>query len=123
MKGGVYIADPAFLQEARRLCTERGALLVMDEIQTGLGRTGRWFGYQHAGITPDMVVLAKGLAGGVPMGAVAWRSELGQIESGTHGTTFGGNPLACAVAIATLRTLHAIEAPARANNLGGVVAE
>ncbi|MDX2078688.1 MAG: aminotransferase class III-fold pyridoxal phosphate-dependent enzyme, partial [bacterium] len=91
---------------------------IMDEIQTGLGRTGRWFGYQHADITPDMVVLAKGLAGGVPMGAVAWRTSLGGIESGTHGTTFGGNPLACATAVATLQTLEAIEAPARANNLG-----
>jgi acetylornithine/LysW-gamma-L-lysine aminotransferase len=117
-EGGVYVADPEFLREARRLCTERGALLIMDEIQTGLGRTGRWFGYQHADITPDMVVLAKGLAGGVPMGAVAWRTSLGGIESGTHGTTFGGNPLACASAIATINTLQAIDAPARANNLG-----
>lgn len=117
-EGGVYVADPEFLREARRLCTERGALLIMDEIQTGLGRTGRWFGYQHADITPDIVVLAKGLAGGVPMGAVAWRTALGNIENSTHGSTFGGNPLACASAVATIQTLQAIEAPARANNLG-----
>lgn len=117
-EGGVYPIDPEFLREAHRLCTERGALLIMDEIQTGLGRTGRWFGYQHADITPDMVVLAKGLAGGVPMGAVAWRMALGPIEGSTHGTTFGGNPLACASAIATLKALQTIEAPARANNLG-----
>lgn len=117
-EGGVYVSDPDFLREARRLCTERGALLVMDEIQAGLGRTGRWFGYQHADITPDMVILAKGLAGGVPMGAVAWRSSLGQIESGTHGTTFGGNPLACAAAIATLNALQELDAPSRAHELG-----
>lgn len=117
-EGGVYPIDPEFLRQARRLCTERGALLIVDEIQTGLGRTGRWFGYQHADIMPDMVVLAKGLAGGVPMGAVAWRTALGLIEGSTHGTTFGGNPLACASAIATLQTLRDIEAPTRANNLG-----
>jgi acetylornithine/LysW-gamma-L-lysine aminotransferase len=94
----------------------------MDEIQTGLGRTGRWFGYQHADITPDMVVLAKGLAGGVPMGAVAWRTALGNIENSTHGSTFGGNPLACASAVATIQTLQAIDAPIRANNLGLIFA-
>ncbi len=121
-EGGVYVADPEFLREARRLCTERGALLIMDEIQTGLGRTGRWFGYQHADITPDMVVLAKGLAGGVPMGAVAWRTALGNIENSTHGSTFGGNPLACASAVATIQTLQAIDAPIRANNLGLIFA-
>jgi len=117
-EGGVYVIDPEFLREARRLCTERGALLIMDEIQTGLGRTGRWFGYQHADITPDVVVLAKGLAGGVPMGAVAWRTALGNIENSTHGSTFGGNPLACASAVATIQTLQTIDAPTRANNLG-----
>ena len=117
-EGGVYVIDSEFLREARRLCTERGALLIMDEIQTGLGRTGRWFGYQHADIMPDMVVLAKGLAGGVPMGAVAWRTALGNIENSTHGSTFGGNPLACASAVATIQTLQTIDAPTRANNLG-----
>lgn len=117
-EGGVYVIDPEFLREARHLCTERGALLIMDEIQTGLGRTGRWFGYQHADITPDVVVLAKGLAGGVPMGAVAWRTSLGSIENSTHGSTFGGNPLACASAVATIQTLQTIDAPTRANNLG-----
>ncbi|MFN8530524.1 MAG: acetylornithine/succinylornithine family transaminase [Anaerolineae bacterium] len=117
-EGGVYPADPEFLRGLRELCDQRGALLIVDEIQTGLGRTGRWFGYQHAGIQPDMIVLGKGIAGGVPMGAVAWRGSLGTIESGTHGSTFGGNPLACAAAIATLTTLRDIEAPGRAAEIG-----
>jgi LysW-gamma-L-lysine/LysW-L-ornithine aminotransferase len=105
-EGGVYPADPEWVDHLRTLCTERGAMLVMDEIQTGLGRTGRWFGFQHAAIMPDIITLGKGIAGGIPMGAVAWRESLGKIEPGTHGSTFGGNPLACAAAIASLTTLR-----------------
>lgn len=104
-EGGVYIADMDYLRGLRRLCDERGALLIVDEIQTGLGRTGRWFAFEHADIVPDIVTLGKGLAGGVPVGAVCWRSELGQLEAGSHGSTFGGNPLSCAAAIATISTL------------------
>ncbi len=91
----------------------------MDEIQTGLGRTGRWFGFQHADVVPDVVALGKGIAGGVPMGVVAWRSSLGQIEGGTHSSTFGGNPLASAAAVAALTALREIDAPARSAELGG----
>ena len=118
-ESGVYTADPEFLQGLRRICTERGALLIMDEIQTGLGRTGRWFGFQHADVVPDVVALGKGIAGGVPMGVVAWRSSLGQIEGGTHSSTFGGNPLASAAAVAALTALREIDAPARSAELGG----
>ncbi len=118
-ESGVYPASLEFMQGLRRLCDERGALLVVDEIQTGLGRTGRWFGFQHAEVLPDVVALGKGIAGGVPMGAVAWRASLGQIEQGTHSSTFGGNPLACAAAVAALTTLREIDAPARAAELGG----
>jgi acetylornithine/LysW-gamma-L-lysine aminotransferase len=117
-EGGVFPAETEWLQQLRRLCDERGALLVLDEIQTGLGRTGRWFGFEHADIVPDIVSLGKGIAGGVPMGAVCWRQELGTIDAGTHGSTFGGNPLACAAAIATLTTLRELDAPARAAELG-----
>ncbi|MBE2267516.1 MAG: aspartate aminotransferase family protein [Anaerolinea sp.] len=118
-EGGVYPADPAWLRGLRELCDQHGALLIVDEIQTGLGRTGRWFGWQHAGIQPDMVALGKGLAGGVPMGAVAWRESLGTLEAGTHGSTFGGNPLACAAAVAVLTALREIDAPDRADRIGG----
>jgi acetylornithine/LysW-gamma-L-lysine aminotransferase len=117
-EGGVHLADAKWLRELRRLCTERGALLIVDEVQAGLGRCGRWFAYQAAGIVPDVVTLGKGIAGGVPMGAAAWRAELGTIPAATHGSTFGGNPLACAAAIASLTALQEIDAPRRAEELG-----
>lgn len=120
-EGGVYPADADFLRGLRDLCAQRGALLIVDEIQTGLGRTGRWFGHQHADIQPDMIALGKGIAGGVPMGVVAWNGR--GIDAGTHGSTFGGNPLACAAAVATLTTLQAIDAPARAAQVGGRLLE
>lgn len=122
-EGGVYPADVEYLQALRRLCDERGALLVIDEIQAGLGRTGRWFGFQHADILPDVIVLGKGLAGGVPMGAVCWRESLGTIPGGTHGSTFGGNPLACAAAIATLTTLHDEQLPEHTAETGAWLLE
>jgi acetylornithine/LysW-gamma-L-lysine aminotransferase len=117
-EGGVYVADIDYLRGLRQLCDERGALLIIDEIQTGLGRTGRWFAFEHAGIVPDIVTLGKGLAGGVPMGAVCWRDSLGTLPQGTHGTTFGGNPLACAAALASLSTLCSENLPARAAQIG-----
>ncbi len=122
-EGGVYVADADYLQGLRRLCDERGALLVIDEIQTGLGRAGRWFAFEHASIVPDIVTLGKGLAGGVPMGAVCWRGSLGTLPQGTHGTTFGGNPLACAAAMATLSALCSENLPARAAELGAWLME
>ena len=118
-EGGVYVADPEYLQGLRRLCDERGALLAIDEIQTGLGRTGRWFAFQHADILPDIVTLGKGIAGGVPMGAVCWRDSLGTLSAGSHGSTFGGNPLACVAAMASLTTLCSEQLPRRAADLGG----
>lgn len=117
-EGGVYPADPEWIRHLRKLCDERGALLIMDEIQTGLGRTGRWFGFQHADIWPDAITLGKGIAGGIPMGAVAWRESLGRIEAGTHGSTFGGNPLACAAATAALTTLKEMNLPSHAAEVG-----
>ena len=117
-EGGVYVADTEYLQGLRRLCDERGALLVIDEIQTGLGRTGRWFAFQHADILPDIVTLGKGIAGGVPMGAVCWRNSLGTLSAGAHGSTFGGNPLACVAALATLTTLCTEQLPRRSAEMG-----
>jgi LysW-gamma-L-lysine/LysW-L-ornithine aminotransferase len=105
-EGGVHPASNEYLQALREICTETGAMLILDEIQTGFGRTGRWFGFEHGGIVPDIVAMAKGIGGGMPMGAVAWRGALGQLANGTHGSTFGGNPLACAAAIAAITTLR-----------------
>jgi acetylornithine/LysW-gamma-L-lysine aminotransferase len=117
-EGGVYPAQEDFLAGLCRLCAQRGALLIFDEVQTGLGRTGRWFACQHYGVAPDIMCLGKGLGGGVPIGAVAWRDSLGQIPHGSHGSTFGGNPLACAAAVATLRMLARDNLPTRAGLLG-----
>jgi acetylornithine/LysW-gamma-L-lysine aminotransferase len=117
-EGGVYPIDFEYLRALRQLCDERGALLVIDEIQAGLGRTGRWFGFQHADILPDIIALGKGLAGGLPMGAVCWRESLGTIPASSHGSTFGGNPLACAAAIASLTALRDENLPERAAETG-----
>lgn len=107
-EGGVHPADDAFLAGLRRLCDARGLLLALDEIQTGFGRTGRWFAYQHAGVVPDIIALAKALGGGVPIGAVVARDEVMQaLQPGTHGATFGGNPLVCTAALAVIETIEA----------------
>ncbi len=102
-EGGVHVADASFLREVRQLCDQRGWLLICDEVQCGLGRTGEWFGWQHAGVRPDVMTLAKGLGSGVPIGAcVVAGAATGLFGVGNHGSTFGGNPLACAAALATL---------------------
>jgi len=119
-EGGIHPASDAFLAGLRRLCDERRLLLVLDEIQCGFGRTGRWFAYQHAGITPDIVALAKGLGGGFPIGAVVARQAVAAaLEPGSHGTTFGGNPLACAAAIAVIQTIEDERLVGRAEEMGG----
>jgi acetylornithine/N-succinyldiaminopimelate aminotransferase len=105
-EAGVIIPPPGYLQAARRITAERGALLVMDEVQTGIGRIGRWFAHQAAGVVPDVVTLAKGLGGGLPIGACIGIGAAGELlEPGQHGTTFGGNPVSCAAALAVLRTI------------------
>ena len=102
-EGGVHVGDADFLAAAQRLCRERGALLVIDEVQTGFGRTGLWFSFQHFDLTPDIIALAKGLGGGFPMGAVVYTDQIQEsLFSGAHGSTFGGNPLACAAGVAAL---------------------
>lgn len=116
-EGGVYSASSDYLQGLRTLCDAVGALLIVDEIQT-FARTGTWFAFEQAGIVPDIVTLAKGIGGGVPMGVVCWRASLGELPRGSHGSTFGGNPLACAAAIATLQTLIDLDLPQRAAGLG-----
>jgi acetylornithine/N-succinyldiaminopimelate aminotransferase len=103
---GVVPAKPGYLAGVRRWCDEQGLLLILDEVQTGLGRTGRWFAHQHHGITPDVMTLAKGLGGGVPIGACLAAPKADVFEPGDHGSTFGGNPLACAAALAVLNVIE-----------------
>jgi acetylornithine/N-succinyldiaminopimelate aminotransferase len=118
-EGGVNVASPGFLTGVRHLCDERGVLLVMDEVQTGLGRTGRWWGFEHAGIRPDIVTSAKALGSGVPIGACwARRDVASAFQPGDHGSTFGGQPLASAAALATLRVMEDEDVPARAAAAG-----
>jgi acetylornithine aminotransferase len=106
-EGGINVADSHYLQQLRHLCDERGWLLMLDEVQCGIGRTGKWFGYQHSGITPDVITLAKGLGSGVPIGAIAAQGRAaGVFTPGSHGTTFGGGPLVCAAGITTLKTMQ-----------------
>jgi predicted acetylornithine/succinylornithine family transaminase len=118
-EGGVRPAPPAYLQGVRRLCDERGALLMLDEVQTGLGRTGAWFGFQHAGVEPDVVTMAKALGNGVPIGACWARTAVAStFEPGDHATTFGGQPLATSAARAVLAVMEAEDVPARARRQG-----
>jgi acetylornithine/N-succinyldiaminopimelate aminotransferase len=107
-EGGVVPAPPGYLQAARQACDAAGALLVMDEIQSGIGRSGAWFAHQADGVRPDVLTLAKGLGGGLPIGACIGLGAAGSaLHKGDHGSTFGGNPVACAAALAVLETIEA----------------
>jgi acetylornithine/LysW-gamma-L-lysine aminotransferase len=117
-EGGVYPASPDYIQAARRICDERGALLIVDEIQTGFGRTGKMFAIQHFGVIPDILTCAKSLAGGMPMGAVLIGHNIKNLTPGVHGSTFGGNPLACAAAIAALSVMEDEDLPRQALDKG-----
>lgn len=122
-EGGVYPASAEYIQAARRICDERGALLIIDEIQTGFGRTGKMFAVQHYGVTPDLLTCAKSLAGGVPMGAVLIGEKVKNLAPGMHGSTFGGNPLACAAANAALEVILGEDLPAQAAAKGAYLLE
>jgi predicted acetylornithine/succinylornithine family transaminase len=118
-EGGVYPCTTEYLQAARRLCDERGILLMLDEVQTGLGRTGRAFAFQHYGIVPDILTLAKALGGGLPLGAVLAKEEVAAaLVPGTHASTFGGNPVCCAAGLAVLDLLEREDLAGRAERLG-----
>ncbi len=122
-EGGIHPATPEFLQTAQEVCRERGALLIIDEIQSGMGRTGKMFAFQHSGVQPDLVTLAKGIAGGVPMGAVLIGERVAPLKPGIHGTTFGGNPLAAAASLATLDVLEGENLPQRVAETGAYFLE
>ncbi len=118
-ESGVNVGTPDFLQSAQRLCRERGALLIVDEIQTGFGRTGKWFAVEHAGIEPDIMCLAKGLGGGFPMGAFAYTKAIREVlTQGAHGSTFGGSPLACAAGLAAIEAYKSEDLIKRSSVLG-----
>ncbi len=121
-EGGVYVADQEYLQQVRKICSERGALLILDEIQTGFCRTGSMFAFEQYGVEPDILCLAKSIAGGVPMGAVLSNSKV-CLDIGQHGTTFGGNPLACAAALATIRYMQKHDLAATASKKGKAFVE
>ncbi len=124
-EAGVIDPGPEYLRAVRNLTTDRGVLLIVDEVQTGIGRTGDWFGFQQSGIRPDAITLAKGLGGGVPIGAlVTFGPDVsGLLTAGMHGSTFGGNPLAAAAAVAVLDTLARDDLLANARAVGDHLAE
>jgi predicted acetylornithine/succinylornithine family transaminase len=117
-EGGVNIPDDDYLPEVRAWCDERGLLLILDEIQTGIGRTGTLFAYQQCGVEPDIMTIAKGLGGGIPIGAFLAKERASVFEIGDHGSTFGGNPVACAAGYATLKFILENNIPENAHRVG-----
>src|SRR5262249_35873284 len=105
-EGGYVPAPPAFMQELRRICDRHGILLVADEIQSGVGRTGKWWAIEHTGVHPDMVCIAKGIASGMPLGITLTKAEMMNWVPGSHASTFGGNPVSIAAALATLDVIE-----------------
>ncbi len=123
-EGGINICHPDYLHGLREICDANGWLLMLDEVQSGVGRTGHWFAFQHSGVRPDVMTLAKGLASGVPIGAcLAAGAAAGVFKPGNHGSTFGGNPLACAAALATLDIIENDHLMANAVAMGDFIAE
>ena len=121
-EGGIRTLDIHYLQQLRQICDEHEWLLMLDEVQCGMGRTGKWFAFQHAGILPDVMTLAKGLGSGVPIGAcLAAGRAAGTFQPGNHGSTFGGNPLACTAAMATLKIIEQDNLLAHAASLGDFI--
>lgn len=123
-EGGVLPAEKSFVRELAKLCEEQDLLLIIDEIQTGMGRTGSWFAFQHYGIEPDIITLAKGLGSGFPVGAMLGKEKLAEaFTAGSHGSTFGGTPIAMAAGLATVDVLEKENLPERAARLGDVILE
>jgi acetylornithine/N-succinyldiaminopimelate aminotransferase len=123
-EGGVRTLDIAYLQQLRQVCDEQNWLLMLDEVQCGMGRTGKWFAFQHTGILPDVMTLAKGLGSGVPIGAcLAAGKATGTFQPGNHGSTFGGNPLACTAGLTTLSIIEQDKLLAHADSLGRFIRE
>jgi len=118
-EGGLNVASDDFLPGLRKLCDERGVLLICDEVQTGMGRTGKWFACEHWGVRPDIMTMAKALGGGFPIGCFGAKSEImASFSPGDHASTFGGNPLACAASKAVIKTMMRLKLPRRAARMG-----
>ncbi len=117
-EGGIYQATTEYMQGLRAWCDEQNLILICDEVQAGMGRTGKFFSWEHMGIRPDIVTMAKGLAGGVPIGAMLAAPRADIFEAGDHGTTFGGNPIACAAGVATMRTILGEDLIGHAERMG-----
>ena len=116
-EGGYVVAPTVFMQELRRICDRHGIMLVVDEVQSGIGRTGKWWAVEHTGVEPDMVCMAKGVASGMPLGITMTKAEIMDWVPGSHASTFGGNPVAVAAALATLDVIekeHLLENSAEA---------
>jgi acetylornithine/N-succinyldiaminopimelate aminotransferase len=122
-ESGVVPLEPGLLADVRRLCDERDVLLILDEVQTGMGRTGRWWAHQHEAAAPDVMTVAKGLGGGYPIGAILAAPRADVFEFGDHGSTFGGGPLACAAAVAVMRTIESEGLVQHAAEVGDYLAE
>ena len=122
-ESGVIPLEPGRLAAIRRLCDERNVLLILDEVQTGMGRTGRWWAHQHEDAAPDVMTVAKALGGGVPIGAILAAPRADVFEPGDHGSTFGGGPLACAAAVAVMRTVESEGLVEHAAEVGDYLAE
>ena len=118
-EGGINIATAEYLETTRQLCDTYGAVMILDEVQTGLGRTGKWFGYQHFDVEPDIITMAKALGGGVAIGAMMAKAEVAEsLVPGTHASTFGGNPLACSAGVAVIEAIEQENLLTNANRMG-----
>ena len=123
-EGGIKIPDADYLRALRQICDAKGWLLMLDEVQSGIGRTGTWFGFQHTDIVPDVMTLAKGLGSGVPIGACVARGAAAEVfQPGNHGSTFGGNPLACTAGLTTLQVMEDDQLLANATHIGGLIVD
>lgn len=123
-EGGIKIPDAGYLLALRKICDDKGWLLMLDEVQSGIGRTGAWFAFQHTGMLPDVMALAKGLGSGMPIGACLARGAAAEVfQPGNHGSTFGGNPLACTAGLITLQTLEDEGLLANATRIGGEIVD
>ena len=123
-EAGVYVADAEYLRAARQICDDKGALLIFDEVQTGFGRTGKWFGKDHFGVMPDIITLAKAMAGGLPIGAMLAAGAAAEaFQKGDHGSTFAGGPLICAAALATIQVIKDEKLVQRSEEMGAYLQE